>query len=450
MKLIKNGTIVNADRQWKADVLISGSKIIKIEPEIEHSDAEIIDATDCYVFPGFIDPHTHVEMGEGILATADTFETATKAAVINGTTTIIDYITQDKQQTLKDAYKAWLKKAENKSSCNYRFHMGISDWNEDVRAEIKEMPNLGVTSFKLYMAYKNLIVNDAQILECLQEIKTIDGLLGVHCENGTLIDELKQQAHDNHHLDPTAHPATRPPSTEAEAINRLAYISKIANHPVMVVHLSSKEGLEEVLYARKHGIHVYAETCPHYMLLDDSKYALPNFEGAKYVMSPPLRKVSDNKTIIDALVNGDIDTIATDHCPFNFKGQKELGKDDFSLIPNGAPGIEERPLIVYTLLVKEKLISLEKMVELLSTNAAKLYGMYPRKGVIQEGSDADIVIFNPNHKKVISAQNQLQNVDYSLYEGIEVAGQAKYVFVNGELVVSNNRIIQENKGTYAF
>lgn len=450
MKLIKNGTIVNDNKKWQADVLIDGSKIIKIEPDIVQDNAEIYDATDCYVFPGFIDPHTHLEMGEGVLATADNFETATKAAVVNGTTTIIDYITQEKKQTLQQAYDVWMKKAKDRSSCNYRFHMGISDWNEDVRKEIIDMPKLGVTSFKLYMAYKNLIVNDAEIMECLQEIKKIDGLLGVHCENGTLIDELKEQAVKENHLDPSAHPVTRPPSTEAEAINRLAYISKIVNHPVMVVHLSSEEGLNEVLYAREHGQTIYAETCPHYLFLEDSKYRLPNFESAKYVMAPPLRKESDNKRIMEAVINGEIDTIATDHCPFNFKGQKDLGKNNFTKIPNGSPGIEERPLLVYTYMVKENLISLEKMVELLSTKAAKLYGMYPNKGIIRENSDADIVVFNPNHQKVISAKDQLQNVDYSMYEGTKVAGQAKYVFVNGELVAKCNEIVQPNKGVYAF
>ncbi len=450
MKIIKNGTLVSATKTWNADIAIENDKIVEIAPVIEaKSSDEIYDATGCYVFPGFIDGHTHFDMDTGTAHTADDFITGTKAAVINGTTSIVDFATQEKGQTLKQAYDVWMEKAKDKSSCNYRFHMAITDWNERVEEEMDTMPELGVTSFKMYMAYDALLSNDREILECLRKIKEIDGVLGVHCENGTLINALTKEKIEAGEFTPSAHPASRPDYVEAEAINRLAYISSLAGHPVNVVHLSSQAGLNEIRNARKRGQEITVETCPQYLLLDDHYYDLENFEGAKYVMSPPLRKVEDNKALIQAIVDGEIDTIATDHCSFSFK-DKELGRNDFRKIPNGGPGVEHRPQLIYTYLVDAGLIDVKRMCELISTNPAKRYGMYPEKGVLEVGSDADIVIFSPNYEGEITWKNQLQNVDYTPYEGFKVKGQARTVFVNGECVVDNAAIVKERQGRYVL
>ncbi|MFV0379293.1 MAG: dihydropyrimidinase [Anaerorhabdus sp.] len=450
MIIIKNGTVITEEGQVKKDIAILDNKIVKIEDHIENSvDDEVIDATNKIVFPGFIDGHTHLEMDAGSCFTADSFESGTKAAVVNGTTSIVDFATQSKGQSLKMAYDEWMSKACNNSSCNYRFHMAITDWNDEVKDEILEMEKLGVTSFKMYMAYDNLLSNDQEIYEALKQIKKVDhGLLGVHCENGLLVDAKREELACKNHLDPSAHPLSRPDIVEAEAINRLAYIGKLVGHSVQVVHLSSALGLEEVRKARKNGIDITVETCPQYLLLDDSSYSLANFEGAKYVMSPPLRKKQDQEELLKAIVNNEVNTLATDHCSFNFSKDKELGLNDFRKIPNGSPGIEHRPQLMFTKLVVGGYISLNKFSELMSTNAAKLYGMYPLKGTIKVGSDADIVVWDSEVTSVISQKNQLQNVDYTPYEGFEVKGLASYVILNGKKVVENGKVVKENQGEY--
>ena len=451
MKIIKNGTLVSPSNVWKADLAIEGNKIKQIEPEITPTSSdEVYDATGCYVFPGFIDGHTHFDMDTGTAYTADDFTSGTKAAVIGGTTTIVDFATQEKGKSLKEAYDVWMQKAEGKSSCNYRFHMAITDLTEAVKEEIKTMPELGVTSFKMYMAYDSLLSNDGQILDCLKKIKEIDGVLGVHCENGNLVNYLSNQLYEAGNYTPSAHPKSRPDYVEAEAINRLAYISSLADYPVNVVHLSSLAGLEEIRSARKRGQSITVETCPQYLFLDDSYYDLEDFEGAKYVLSPPLRKHKDKAALIQAIVDGEIDTIATDHCSFNFKKDKELGRKDFRKIPNGAPGVEHRIQLIYTYLVDSGYINLSKMCELMAENPAKRYGMYPQKGIISVGSDADIVIFHKNYEGIITSSNQTQNVDYTPYEGFRVKGHAKTVFVNGECVVKDAVIVKENQGRYVY
>jgi len=451
MKIIKNGILVSPSKTEKGDIRIQEGKIVEIASNITPSiEDEVYNAAGCYVFPGFIDGHTHFDMFNGVINTADDFRTGTRAAVIGGTTTIVDFATQDKGQTLKEAYDIWMKKAKDKSSCNYRFHMAISDWNEDIKKEMDTMPDLGVTSFKMYMAYDALLSNDAQILACLKKIKEINGVLGVHCENGPLLNELKHELLEKGMTSPSAHPLSRPDIVEAEAINRLAYISELAEHPVNIVHLSSLAGLNEIRKARSRNQEITVETCPQYLLLDDSFYDLDNFEGAKYVLSPPLRKKADSQALIKAIVDGEIDTIATDHCSYNFKGDKELGKDNFTKIPNGGPGVEHRPQLIYTYLVDAGHIDVARMCELLSTNPAKRYGMYPEKGILQVGSDADIVIFNPNYEGIITKEKQLQNVDYTPYEGFSVKGLAQTVFVNGECAVNDGKIEKENQGTYVL
>lgn len=451
MKIIKNGTLVSPTKSWNADIAIENNIIKQIATDIiPTSSDEVYDATGCYVFPGFIDGHTHFDMDTGTAHTADDFISGTKAAVIGGTTTIVDFATQEKGQSLKEAYEVWTKKAKDKSSCNYRFHMAITDWNDSVKEEMDEMPELGVTSFKMYMAYDNLLSNDAEILACLKKIKEIDGVLGVHCENGTLINSLTKEMIEAGEYTPSAHPKSRPDFVEAEAINRLAYISSLADHPVNIVHLSSLAGLNEIRNARKRNQSLTVETCPQYLLLDDSYYNLDNFEGAKYVLSPPLRKENDKKALIMAIVDNEIDTIATDHCSFNFKKDKELGILDFRKIPNGAPGVEHRPQLIYTYMVEAGNIDVSKMCELMATNPAKRYGMYPEKGILEVGCDADIVVFDSNYEGVITSSKQLQNVDYTPFEGFKIKGQARIVFVNGECVVKDAAIVNERQGRYVL
>ena len=402
------------------------------------------------LFPGFIDTHTHFNLDAGDFFTADDFQTGTKAAIAGGTTTILDFATQNKHETLNDALMTWHKKADGCSSCDYGFHMSISDWNEETKKELKDMTKAGITSYKLYMAYDNLKVNSGEIYEILKAVKEEKGIIGVHCENGDLINELIKEQKLLGHLTPKAHPLSRPDVVEAEAISQLLMIAKLAEAPINIVHLSTRKGYEIIEQARELGQKVYVESCPQYFLFDDSKYDLPDFESAKFVLSPPLRKKEDKECLWKALGSNQIDTIGTDHCSFHFKGQKDRGIHDFSKIPNGIPGVEHRPMLMYTYGVVEEKITLEQMCAVLSTNAARLFGMYPKKGAIQKGSEADIVVWDPNYQGIITAKDQIQNVDYTPYEGLKVQGKAEYVFLRGNLVVENGKIIKVNAGKYVF
>lgn len=344
MYVIQNGTLVSAEKTWQADLAVEGSKITAIAPEIPISPGDqIVDASGCLVFPGFIDPHTHLEMDNGVTVTADDFPSGTLAALCGGTTTVIDFATQDRGHSLNRALALWHEKAEGRSSCNYAFHMAITDWNENTRRELRDMVSAGVTSLKVYLAYDALRVDDGQLLDILGECRSLGLQIGCHCENGDVVNLLQKRELSKGNRGPAAHLLSRPPEAEAEAISRYCYIASLADCPVTVVHLSSAAGLEEVRRARARGQTVWAETCPQYLLLDDSRYRLPGFEGAKYVMSPPLRSPADREALCRAVVDGEVDTIATDHCSYNFAGQKELGQEDFTKIPNGAPGWSTGP-----------------------------------------------------------------------------------------------------------
>lgn len=419
--LIKNGTLVTPQGTKMADILIADGKISQIGASLlPQKNEEIIDAKGCLVFPGFIDAHTHLDMDNGVT-----------------TTTIVDFCTQEKGGTLKQAIDLWHAKADGKCSCNYAFHLAICDWNDEVKEELKYAVEQGITSFKVYLAYDALKVDDAQLLDILKTVKALGGVLGVHCENGTLVNYLCAQQKKAGNFAPSAHPKSRPPEVEAEAISRLLHIAKMADAAVHIVHLSSAAGLVEIRCARARGQTVYVETCPQYLILDDSAYDKPDFEGAKYVISPPLRSKSDTLILQKAVCDGEINTIATDHCSYNFSTQKKLGLNDFTKIPNGAPGIEHRPQLIYTELVKTGKITPQKMCSLLSTNPAKLFGMYPQKGALQTGSDADIVIWNPDKTQIISAKTQFQNVDYTPFEGFCANGTAETVIINGKIAVKN-------------
>jgi len=447
-KMIKGGTIVTPKGSYSADIRVDNGKITEIAAQLSTENADVLDASGCLIFPGFIDAHTHFDMSTGTALTADNFYSGTRGAIVGGTTTIVDFATQEKGESLVQALRNWHSKADGVSSCDYAFHMAISDWNPSVSKEIDAMVAEGVTSFKLYLAYDNLRVSDGELYEILKRVHDVHGIIGTHCENGDLVNKMIAEKRATGELSPAAHPASRPDFVEAEAISRYLYIAEVAGAPVNIVHLSTKLGFDEVLKARARGQKVYVETCPHYLTLDESRYHLQNFESAKYVCSPPLRKKEDQQCLWEGLKNGDIDTVSTDHCSFNFKKQKEQGREDFSKIPNGMPGVEHRPAVMYTYGVCENRISKEQMVAQLSENTARLFGMYPQKGALLVGSDADIVVWDPSYKGIITAQKMEQNVDYTPYEGMPVTGRPKAVFLRGQLVVQNGEVVAEHRGAY--
>lgn len=445
--ILKGGIVVSAKGLKKADVMIVGEKVSAIGRKLKDKDAQIIDCRGKLLFPGFIDAHTHFDLEVSNTVTADDFYSGSKSALKGGTTCIVDFATQNKGETLEEALNNWYVKAYGKSSCDYAFHMAISDWREDIRDEIPAMFEQGVTSFKVYMTYPAMILTDEEIYGVLTEVKKFGGIVGCHCENSGIIDALIKEKKAKGELSPSAHPKTRPDTAEAEAINRLLSIASVADVPVVVVHLSTQKGLEVIRSARKNGQKVYVETCPQYLLMDDRKYDLPDFEGAKYICSPPLRKNSDSKALWDALRNNDIDTVSTDHCSFTMD-QKRAGEQDFTKIPNGIPGVETRGVLLYTYGVKKKRISLAQMCKYLCENPAKLYGMYPRKGTISVGSDADIVVYDPGKDSVITAENQETACDYAPFEGVKISGHIEKVFLRGAVAVDNDEIILEKTGKY--
>lgn len=445
--LLRGGTVVSGVNSRKLDVLINGSKIVKVGKFINSKDAKVVDVSGKLIFPGFIDSHTHFDLEVSDTVTADDFSSGTKAAICGGTTTVIDFATQNRGETLSQALNNWHIKAFSKSSCDYAFHMAISDFNENVKEELKAMFEQGVSSFKAYMTYDAMKLNDEELFSLLSSLKDLGGIVGVHCENDGIIKSLAKEKRVNGTLSVSTHPKVRPSVCEAEAIYRLLSIAKTVDVPVVIVHLSSKEGLEVVREFRNKGSKVYVETCPQYLLLDDSRYELKGLEGAKYVCSPPLRKKDDSKALWRAIKSGEVNTVATDHCSFTLE-QKEVGLDDFSKMPNGLPSVETRPVLMYSYGVCKKRISLEQMCKVLSENPSKLYGMYPKKGAIRAGSDADIVVFDPKAESFISKNTHHSKADYTPYEGVRTKGRVLSVYLRGEEIVRNGEIVAENKGKF--
>lgn len=446
--LIKNGYLVSGEHVGKKDVLIEGEKILRVEESIESLPGdEIVDARGKLVFPGFIDAHTHFDLEVSGTVTADDFGSGTKAALAGGTTTVVDFATQNKGETLKEALANWHRKADGKSSCDYGFHMAISDWNEQVREELEEMIAAGVTSFKLYMTYPAMRLDDGEIYEVLKALGKLGGIAGVHCENADIIDALIREAKAEGRLDADTHPKVRPAKLEAEAVHRLLVAAREADTPVMVVHLTCEEAFREIQEAREQGQTVYAETCPQYLLMDDSLYETGGAEAAKYVISPPLRKKKDQECLWEALKEDKIQTVSTDHCSFTTE-QKAMGRDDFTKIPNGMPGVETRGTLLYTYGVREGRITLEQMCRILSENPAKLYGMYPEKGCIAPGSDGDLVILDPDAEDVITVEKQHYAMDYAPFEGTKLKGCIDKVYLHGRLAVDKGEILLENQGQY--
>src|SRR5213593_4610250 len=408
--LIKNGTVVTATDQYRGDVLIEDEKIAVIGTTIDVAADTVIDAAGKYVLPGGIDVHTHLDMPFGGTTSADDFETGTTAAAFGGTTSIVDFAIQYKGQTLHHAWETWMKKAESKAVVDYGFHMIMTDMNDQVEQEMDALVRQGVTSFKLFMAYRGIfMLDDGSIFKALTRTGKNGGTICMHAENGDVIDVLVQRALAEGKTAPRYHALTRPARAEAEATHRAIAMAEIADVPVYIVHLSAAEALEMVTEARDRGLPAHAETCPQYLFLSYDNYEEPGFEGAKYVMSPPLRDRAKQDQLWRGLASNDLQVISTDHCPFCMKEQKELGANDFSKIPNGAPGVETRLAMVYDGGVRSGKIGLNRFVDLVSTAPARMMGLYPRKGTIAVGSDADIVVFDPNRTITLSAKTLHMN-----------------------------------------
>jgi dihydropyrimidinase len=441
--LIKNGTIVTAVDQYRGDVLVEDEKIALIGTSLAdiHADT-IVDAAGKYVLPGGIDVHTHLDMPFGGTTSADDFESGTIAAAFGGTTAIVDFAVQYKGQTLHHAWETWMKKAEGRAVIDYGFHMIMTDLNDQTEQEMDALVRQGVTSFKLFMAYRGVfMLDDGSIFKALLRTGKNGGTICMHAENGDVIDVLVQRALAEGKTAPKYHALTRPARAEAEATHRAIALAEIADVPIYIVHLSAAEALEMVTEARDRGLPAYAETCPQYLFLSSDNYEEPGFEAAKYVMSPPLREKAKQAELWRGLAFNDLQCISTDHCPFCMKEQKELGRGDFSKIPNGAPGIETRMSLVYDGGVREGRISLNRFVELTSTSPAKIFGLFPRKGTIAPGSDADLVVFDPDRTTTLSARTLHMKVDYNPYEGRRVTGAADTVLSRGRVIIDRGTFV---------
>jgi dihydropyrimidinase len=450
--LIQNGRVITAVDDFFADVYVEGESIQQIGRNLQvHADT-VIDATGRYLFPGGIDAHTHLDMPFGGTNSADDFESGTKAAAFGGTTTLIDFAIQSKGKSTLEGLDTWHQKAEGKASIDYGFHMIVTDMPVERLPEMEQLAERGVTSYKLFMAYPGVLyVDDGTLYRAFRQAGDNGTRICMHAENGIVIDEIVREAVADGKLAPKYHALTRPTRMEAEGVHRAIAIAEVANVPLYIVHLSSSDALEEIKRGRMRGVDVMAETCPQYLFLDESWYDRPNFEGAKWVMTPALRPRWNQEALWQGLKFGHLANVATDHCPFCFKGQKDLGKDSFTKIPNGAPGVESRMSLLFHGGVVGGRLSLNRFVELTSTAAAKTFGLFPKKGTIAVGSDADIVIFDPNKSQTISVDNPATHhmkVDYSAYEGFEVQGWTETVLSRGKVVIEKGKLRSEKGGRF--
>jgi len=435
--LIKNGHVVTASESYIADIYIEGEQIIAIGKNLNYKPDKVIDATGKLVLPGGIDPHVHLDMPFMGTYSSDDYETGTRAALHGGTTMVIDFILQTQGDTLHNALKTWQQKSKGKAIGDYSYHMAVTDFNNDVAKEVVQMiEEQGIISFKTFMAYKGaLMIDDGQMVQLMKVVKKHGGLVTVHATNGDMIDSLIAKNRAAGNLSPIYHYLSQPEVTEAEASARFADMLEYTDCPGYIVHMTCEGALNAVRKATQRNQKVFVETCIQYLMLDASLYE-KDFEGAKWVMSPPLREKKDQTALWSGINQGLIQVVGTDHCPFMWN-QKLMGKDDFSKIPNGHPAIEHRMELLYSEGVHQGKISLTKYVELTSTNAAKIFGMYPRKGTIAIGSDADIVIFNPKKEHTISVETHHMNVDYSAYEGQKVTGKTETVILRGQIAIEN-------------
>jgi dihydropyrimidinase len=447
--LIKNGRVVTSTEDAIADIYIEGETIKAIGKNLQVKADKEIDASGMLVFPGGIDPHVHLAMPFMGTFSSDDYETGTRAALFGGTTTVIDFVLQTQGDSLKAALTDWQSRATGTAVGDYSFHMAVTDFNENTKAEIAQMINEeGITSFKTFMAYKGaLMIDDRQMVGLMNEVKKQGGMVTTHATNGDMIDFLVAKHRLEGKLSPLYHYLSQPEVTEAEASERFAHMADYTGCPAYIVHMTCEGALNAVRDAGKRNQQVFGETCIQYLLLDASLYE-KDFEGAKWVMSPPLREKKDQAALWAGINQGLLQVVATDHCPFMWE-QKQMGKDDFSKIPNGHPAIENRVELLFSEGVQKGKISLQKFVEVTSTNAAKIFGMFPRKGTLNIGSDADIVIFDPNQKHTLSAKTHHMNVDYSGYEGWDLTGKVKTVLLRGKVVIDNNECKVE-KGNGRF
>lgn len=437
--LIKNGRIITAEQNYVADVYIEKDKITTIGEKLKIQADTIIDAKNKYVIPGGIDVHTHLDMPFGGTTSSDDFETGTKAAAFGGTTCLVDFAVQTKGNRMRDALDTWWKKAEGKASIDYSFHMIVTDLPDAHLEDMSDMVKEGVSSFKLFMAYPGvLMVDDATIFKAMKHTAKTGALICMHAENGSVIDNIVQQTLAEGKTAPIYHALSRPTTAEGEAVNRAIALSEMAGAPVYIVHLSSNDALEKVAEARDRGLPTYAETCPQYLFLSLDDMNQPDFEDAKLVFTPPLREKWHQDKLWTGLRKNTLQVVSTDHCPFCFKEQKELGRGDFSKIPNGGPVIEHRLQLLFDGGVGTGRISVNRWVELVSTTPAKMFGLYPRKGTIAVGSDADVVIWDPNVEYTLSVHSHHMHVDYSMFEGRKMKGNAETVLSQGEVIVQNN------------
>ena len=410
--------------------------------------ARAIDVTGKLLMPGFIDAHTHFDLDVCNTTTADDFDSGTKSAIRGGTTTIVDFACPNKGESLHNGLDLWHRKADGKCWCDYGFHMTIDDWNAEIEKEIDDMYAAGISSFKMYMTYPAMMIGDEAMYKALKKLKEKGGICGVHCENSGVINALIEEKKAAGEMGVSSHPETRPDFLEAEAVSRLLRIAQAVDIPVVIVHLTNAATLAEVTAARRRGQKVYVETCPQYLVLDDSVYYNEDFSrAARYVCAPPLRKPEDCRALWAGLRKGDIQTISTDHCAFTL-AQKDAGRGDFTKIPGGLPGVEARGELVYSFGVTTRKISLATMCKVLSENPAKLYGMFPRKGVIAPGADADIVVYDPQADHILRAEDMVSRAGYTPYEGFVTHGSVSQVWLRGKLMVENGHVIGEQEGQY--
>ena len=446
--LFKNGTVVSGRGTRRADVLVEDEKILQVARGISDPLARTVDVTGKLLLPGFIDAHTHFDLDVCNTTTADDFDSGTRSAIRGGTTTVVDFACPNKGESLHYGLDLWHKKADGNCWCDYGFHMTIDDWNEDIEREIDDMYAAGISSFKMYMTYPAMMIGDEAMYKALKKLKEKGGICGVHCENSGVINALIAEKRAAGATGVASHPETRPDYLEAEAVGRLLRIAQAVDIPVVIVHLTNAAALAEVHAARRRGQKVYVETCPQYLVLDDSVYYNEDYSrAARYVCAPPLRKSADCRALWAGLRRGEIQTVSTDHCSFTLE-QKEAGRGDFTRIPGGLPGVEARGELVYSFGVATRKISLAAMCRVLSENPAKLYGMFPRKGVIAPGADADIVVYDPRADHILRAEDMVSRADYTPYEGFVTRGSIAQVWLRGRLMVEDGQVVGDRMGQY--
>ena len=447
--LIRGGRVVTAAEEYDGDVLVEDETVLATGAGLDALADDVIDATGCLVLPGLVDNHTHLSMPFGGTMSCDDYDTGTAAAVAGGTTCIVDFAIQTDGSLLK-GLETWQERADGAAHIDYGFHLAVTDASTAALGEMEQAVAEGVTTFKCFMAYKGqLMVSDEALLGVLRQTGRTGGLVLVHCENGDAIEVYQREALAAGHVEPRYHATTRPPAVEGEATGRALRLAEWAGRPIFVVHVTCEEAVREIQAGRDRGLPVFGETCIQYLFLTVDELARPGFEGAKYVCSPPLREERHQEILYAALRQGALQGVSTDHCPFNYEGQKDLGRDDFTKIPNGLPAIEFRLSLLYDRAVRAGRLSLPELVRLTSTEPARIFGLAPRKGTIAPGADADIVIFDPERELTISAQTHTMNIDYDPFEGWEVRGAPRTVLSRGEIVVADGDVVSRpGRGRY--